>query len=485
MLGKIFNYRKNDKFVELTIPSGAKVILQTPGKKNLISVLASLFAKTSDTQKLPVDTFTTAQRNALTGVKIGTIIYNSTDSFFQIFDGTNWINIWGNTGLISKIISNENTIALFAAASAGYTFEQGDFIVVTNAGTVTIYMYTGTLKTDVANYLVIDISKINWANILNIPKPLTELINSATVYDMEATPVIAANFATRSLKDMSDKEVLNWHQKALLDTTGQNSVSWNTRLLQDNLGVQSVEWEERKLKDVTGAENLNWSEQSIKIPGLPTYADNAAALAGGLVEGQLYVTPNREVKSVIGTYEGVKRYKALISQLAPIPTQTSGTFTVGMIITITTFVAGDDFSNWTLLSGTENTTGAKYLVTVAAPTTWTNSSDLAYDGSPFVVSINSSGIIAPFENTLGEVPTFAYLGVGEFIITSLNGFPLAKTYIYFGNQYNDNTSDCLFVEVSGDGDRTINTIKFRTLNDVHNATDALLFYTPILIEVYP
>lgn len=125
----------------------------------------------------------------------------------------------------------------------------------------------------------------------------------------------------------------------------------------------------------------------------------------------------------------VKTYKALISQNAPIASRTSGTFNVGMIVSITTYVAGDDFSNWNLISGSENTTNAVYQVTVAAPTTWTNSSDLAYDGRPYVVSTDSNGDLNPLINTLNITPVFAYASAGVYTLTSVGSFTNGKTTI--------------------------------------------------------
>lgn len=59
--------------------------------------------------------------------------------------------------LIEKIAANESTIALFATASGGYTFQQGDLISL--LGNNQIYMYVGGTKTDVSNYSVMDVIK--------------------------------------------------------------------------------------------------------------------------------------------------------------------------------------------------------------------------------------------------------------------------------------------------------------------------------------
>lgn len=63
-----------------------------------------------------------------------------------------------------------NTIALFAEASAGYTYGIGDVIMIIGAdAAVRLYMFFGGDKTDVANYTIIDATKLDWSNILNKP----------------------------------------------------------------------------------------------------------------------------------------------------------------------------------------------------------------------------------------------------------------------------------------------------------------------------
>ncbi len=65
--------------------------------------------------------------------------------------------------------------------------------------------------------------------------------------------------------------------------------------------------------------------------------------------------------------------------------QTSGTLTIGKAYRITTFVAGDDFTN---AGAASNASGVEFVATGTTPTTWTNSSSLdnigavaEYDGS--------------------------------------------------------------------------------------------------------
>lgn len=172
------------------------------------------------------------------------------------------------------------------------------------------------------------------------------------------------------------------------------------------------------------------------------------------------------------------RYKALISQNAPIAAQTSGTFLVGMIVSTTTYVAGDDFSNWTLVSGTVNTTGAVYQVTIASPTTWSNGSTLAYDGRPYIVSTDANGNLNPFVNTLGGNPIWSYGGVGEYYLTLSGMWIIGKVFITISpiNGDNGEGSKC-FV-------RHINAIVLYSFKSGSNF-DGLFSYYPIEIEVYP
>lgn len=57
----------------------------------------------------------------------------------------------------------------------------------------------------------------------------------------------------------------------------------------------------------------------------------------------------------------------------PAETATSGTLIVGVTYTITTFAAGDNFSN---VGATANATGTQFVATGTTPTTWTNGSTL-------------------------------------------------------------------------------------------------------------
>lgn len=64
-------------------------------------------------------------------------------------------------------------------------------------------------------------------------------------------------------------------------------------------------------------------------------------------------------------------------------TQTSGSLVVGNKYTITTFVAGDNFTN---VGGTD-TTGSVFIATGPTPTTWTNGSTLTLNAAAYYLQI--------------------------------------------------------------------------------------------------
>jgi hypothetical protein len=65
----------------------------------------ALYAGTSTVKTVVLGSYTTTQRDALTGLSPGTIIYNSTTNTYQLYAGTNWVNTLSvstiNTGNIT------------------------------------------------------------------------------------------------------------------------------------------------------------------------------------------------------------------------------------------------------------------------------------------------------------------------------------------------------------------------------------------------
>jgi hypothetical protein len=108
---------------------------------------------------------------------------------------------------------------------------------------------------------------------------------------------------------------------------------------------------------------------------LPQYLTNPVfTLRGSTTTVQYYYQ---------GTLVTVNTDKSIILNNSTGGTQTSGTLTVGYHYKITTYVAGDNFSNVSsTLEGTVNTTGYTFTATGTTPTTWTNGSTVQRVGMP-------------------------------------------------------------------------------------------------------
>jgi hypothetical protein len=177
-----------------------------------------------------------------------------------------------------------------------------------------------------------------------------------------------------------------------------------------------------------------------------------------------------------------KIYSALLSQNTPVASQTSGVFVVGQIWTITTYAAGDDFSNMELISGTMNTTGAVIRALETTPTVWSNGSDLSYDGAPYIVSTDANGDLNPFENTIGDA-VWSYDSTGSFYLTITGAFTLNKTSVKFGSEFNDSAANYCFI-VSPSTANTVNSIYMYVYDDTSSLTNEILMNTSIEIKVY-
>ncbi len=104
-----------------------------------------------------------------------------------------------------------------------------------------------------------------------------------------------------------------------------------------------------------------------------------------IINNDLTVNNNLNVAGVIN---GVKTYKALLTQTAPDPAVAAGPLIVGERYTIT-YVAGDDFTN---VGAHLNQTGVVFTATGTTPTVWVSGSTLSKEGIPIPTIL---------ENTLG------------------------------------------------------------------------------------
>lgn len=202
--------------------------------------------------------------------------------------------------------------------------------------------------------------------------------------------------------------------------------------------------------------------------------------AVNLVDYKVSQTPQQIVAQTFSP--GYSEYEALISQNAPVGSKTFGMVPVGSIWTILNFVAGDDFSNWKLLSGTGNTNGDIYQATSAAPLLWHHNSEITYDGSPYVVSTDLNGDINPFVDTIGIPPIYTYSSPGNFPVTNTGAYPKEKTSIELGDVFTRNGGATVGNVTTLNllpNSFVITTTDVQTAGDV----DDELNYTPIKIRV--
>lgn len=177
-------------------------------------------------------------------------------------------------------------------------------------------------------------------------------------------------------------------------------------------------------------------------------------------------------------------------------TQTSGVLVVGKRYTILDFNAGDNFTNVaSVVSGTINTTGCVFDAIGTTPTTYSNGSTLAryetqsytyedlktgLNGNPLVYEalLSQTGTSAPVAssilvNTLGQTPTFSYLGGGDYRLTVTGGiFVKAKTAMIIAQN------------IGGGG---LIDIIWNSTNDlaIELPSDNILDYTLVTIKIYP
>lgn len=197
-----------------------------------------------------------------------------------------------------------------------------------------------------------------------------------------------------------------------------------------------------------------------------------------------YKITGEDIKRSISPYY---EWTALISQFGGISSYTSGPLIGGAFYEIINYVAGDDFSNLELVSGTNNTNGAIYRATSVNPTTWSNGTELQNFLNPFVSSINpTTGEYAPFINTFPQsspynimydynVNTFfEYYNPGFYYIT----FPFQNSSInaFVGNPPSMNYNSAIYSDSS--------KIWINTGYAGASSQDGLLDSTPITIKLY-
>lgn len=79
--------------------------------------------------------------------------------------------------ITETIEASETSLTAFLPNNGNYTYQQGDVISIVSApdNILELYLFKGGTKTTAANYQKIDVSKIDWSNVLNKPSNLTDV----------------------------------------------------------------------------------------------------------------------------------------------------------------------------------------------------------------------------------------------------------------------------------------------------------------------
>lgn len=122
----------------------------------------------------------------------------------------------------------------------------------------------------------------------------------------DGTPVQSISWVSRTLTNSIAFDTVNWELNNLIGTNGTSvdwengiltdtnvsgltSVNWSDRNLIDSGSNVSVDWENRQLLNGSPGSALDWNTR-LHSDQVPEFADNTAALTGGLIVGDIYYT---------------------------------------------------------------------------------------------------------------------------------------------------------------------------------------------------
>ena len=188
-----------------------------------------------------------------------------------------------------------------------------------------------------------------------------------------------------------------------------------------------------------------------------------------------------EFKDYVKNY--VLEYEALISQNAPVVTTQTPTILAGQIWedTIGTVDAADliVLGGYELISGVLGDVNATYRSAADDSPTF-NTSSLAYDGSPYVVSLDADGNLNPFVNTLVGNIVFSYNSVGSFTLTLTGLFLVNKTSIRPIQTWQSGTASKSIIYRNSDND-----INIECTSDGLTPANDELYFDSIAFKIYP
>ncbi|QIG62347.1 hypothetical protein [Tenacibaculum phage JQ] len=152
-------YNETTKKVERAILDGVEL---KSNKVNDFLVINSVKYPTTEA----VDNYIESQK----GVSIATLDGSGKLDASQVPD----------IAITSVIVATETNITDFAANSGNYTFEQGDVIIIDDAGNTSHYIYKGGVKTDVNEYSEISVSEVQISQVVGLQAELDQLDTDIT-----------------------------------------------------------------------------------------------------------------------------------------------------------------------------------------------------------------------------------------------------------------------------------------------------------------
>lgn len=190
---------------------------------------------------------------------------------------------------------------------------------------------------------------------------------------------------------------------------------------------------------------------------------------GGATAGYILSADNNGEFKWIQEGTSIKKiYKALVSQSGASSTisLTSGVLTPGVTYQITSYNAGDDFTN---VGATGNSSGNIFTAKGITPSSWTASSTLEYN--PAVP------VVYELENSIGNV-YFQYDNQGDYSIIFPTNIDEEKTHYSITDNLGAFGTAKMYNPITG------YSLKLVTYDSTLTGLDNLLSYTPITIEIY-
>ena len=209
-----------------------------------------------------IGSFTTAERDALTGAN-GMMIYNTTNSRFQIFEAGNWLNMrevssggggstdnyshWNITADDStlRVVNGQETIGILGGAGITTASDSEGNITIT--GTVVDFTDLGVTPTTLAGYGITDALQVGSA--FDVTGDLTGSVfadDSSTMIDGQVGKIVGPIESTDPVLtgtiDSSDSSAITFVPALVMnsDVTIENNLIVTNKIVADTIEVENI-----------------------------------------------------------------------------------------------------------------------------------------------------------------------------------------------------------------------------------------------------